>query len=121
MWPPLRRRATPETLPRASQFLNDMRAKCRYNNNDMAANPTPLNQVEGQWEELIRHADQFAGQRVRVTVLSDDRAGTPSMLNEIRRWLAEGDALQVKPPNAAKTSPFGDALIEKFRKQGLVL
>jgi hypothetical protein len=43
------------------------------------------------------------------------------MLNEIRRWLAEGDALQVKPPNAAKANAFGDALIEKFRKQGLVL
>lgn len=90
-------------------------------NPDMAANSNQLNQVEGQWEELIRHPDQFAGQRVRVTVLSDDRGAVPSMLNEIRRWLAEGDALQVKTPNAAKANAFGDALIEKFRKQGLVL
>jgi hypothetical protein len=87
----------------------------------MAANSNQLNQVEGQWDELIRHPDQFAGRRVRVTVLSDDRAATPLMLNEIRLWLAEGDALQITPPNAAKANAFGDALVEKFRRQGLVL
>jgi hypothetical protein len=87
----------------------------------MAANSNQLNQVEGQWEELVQHSDQFAGRRVRVTVLSDNRGAAPSMLNEIRRWLAEGDSLKITPPNAAKANAFGDALVEKFRKQGLVL
>jgi hypothetical protein len=87
----------------------------------MAANPNQLSQVEGPWEELIRHPDQFAGRRVRVTVLTDDVNSAPSMLNEIRRWLAEGDALQITPPTTPKANAFGDALVEKFRKQGLVL
>jgi hypothetical protein len=43
-----------------------------------------------------------------------------SILDEIRRWMAEGDELQIKPPAPAKASAFGDGLVEKFRKQGLV-
>jgi hypothetical protein len=87
----------------------------------MAANSKQFNQVEGQWEDLIRHSDQFAGQRVRVTVLSDEKAAHSSMLAEIRRWLAEGDALEIAPLGKGGSSAFGDGLVEKFRKQGLVL
>lgn len=87
----------------------------------MAANSNQRVQVEGQWEDLIQHPDQFAGRRVRVTVLSDNRDTAPSMLNEIRQWLAEGDVLQINPPTTPKANAFGDALVEKFRKQGLVL
>jgi hypothetical protein len=87
----------------------------------MAANPNQINQVEGQWDELIRHPHQFAGQRVRVTVLSDARSAAPSMLTEIRRWLAEGNDLKSTPPSQIRPNAFGDALVEKFRKQGLVL
>ena len=87
----------------------------------MAANRNKVNQVEGKWDELIRHPDQFAGQRVRVTVLSGEETGAASLLVEIRRWLAEGEALEIAPPASAKPNVFGDALVEKFRKQGLVL
>jgi hypothetical protein len=86
----------------------------------MAGNPNQLNQVEGQWEELIRHPDQFAGRRVRVTVLSDERIAASSLLTEIRRWLAEGEALEVGSSSKPRSSAFGDGLVEKFRKQGLV-
>jgi len=40
---------------------------------------------------------------------------------EIRRWLAEGDALGIAPLGNVRPDVFGDGLIEKFRKQGLVL
>ncbi|MGD0462770.1 MAG: hypothetical protein ABSB74_09805 [Tepidisphaeraceae bacterium] len=87
----------------------------------MAANPDQFNQIEGQWDELIRHPDQFAGRRVRVTVLSDEKTVGSSMPAEIRRWLAEGDALEIAPLGNVVPSAFGDGLVEKFRKQGLVL
>jgi hypothetical protein len=86
----------------------------------MALNTNQVRQVEGQWEELIRHPDQFAGKRVRVTVISDESIAAPSLMHEIQRWLAEGNALEVSPQNVTKPDVFGDGLIEKFRKQGLV-
>lgn len=83
----------------------------------------PSNQfepVEGQWEELIRHSEQFAGRRVRVTVLADKRSDTSTTQDEIRRWLAEGNAMEFAPPSPiAKPGDFGTAVAEKFRKQGL--
>jgi len=87
----------------------------------MALNSNRLHQVEGQWEELIQHPDQFAGRRVRVTVLSDEQSSRPPLLNEVRLWLAEGERLDIPRRGPAKPDAFGDALIEKFRKQGLVL
>jgi hypothetical protein len=87
----------------------------------MAVHSNKLEQVEGQWEELIQHPDQFAGRRVRVTVISDERSSPPCLLNEVRRWLAEGERLDVTRATPPKTDAFGDLLIEKFRKQGLVL
>lgn len=87
----------------------------------MASNTNQLIQVEGPWEELIQYSDQFAGRRVRVTVLSDEKNAAPSLLNEIHGWLAEGDTLEVSRAKPAKADAFGNALIEKFRKQGLVL
>ncbi|HZK79407.1 MAG TPA: hypothetical protein VFC46_00020 [Humisphaera sp.] len=80
-----------------------------------------MKQFEGQWDEVIRLSDQFTGRRVRVTVLSDDGTAAPSMVNEVRRWLAEGDALEAVPPINVGSNVFGDGLVEKFRKQGLVL
>ena len=87
----------------------------------MAVNPDKLKQIEGQWDELIRHPDQFAGRRVRVTVLSDQKPSASSIQPEIRRWMAEGNALEIAPPRKSSPNVFGDALVEKFRKQGLVL
>jgi hypothetical protein len=87
----------------------------------MAANPHQLLQVEGQWEELVRNSQEFAGRRVRVTVLADDPDGNSGFAAERRRWLVEGNAMEMSPPAANQSSPFGDALIEKFRRQGLEL
>jgi hypothetical protein len=86
----------------------------------MAVDKNQLKQVEGKWDELLKLSDQFAGRRVRVTVLPDEEATEPSAQSEIRHWLAEGDKLEITPPAIAASDAFGDALIEKFRKQGLV-
>jgi hypothetical protein len=80
-----------------------------------------LNQIEGQWEELVRKSDQFAGRRVRVSVLADEAAPTSPMHIELRRWLAEGDMLTATPTVSTRPDAFGDALADKFRKQGLVI
>jgi hypothetical protein len=87
----------------------------------MAISRDQVREVEGQWDELVRHPGQFAGQRVRVTVLSDQNFTGDSLPEEISRWLAEGDAIKITPPTRPKSDAFGDALVEKFRKQGLVL
>jgi hypothetical protein len=87
----------------------------------MAFHTNEFDQVEGQWEELIQHANQFAGRRVRVTVLADERSPTNSLQAALHRWLAEGEELDVASAGATKTDPFGEGLAEKFRKQGLVL
>ena len=90
-------------------------------NSTMPANYNQRDQIEGKWDELIQNPDRFAGRRVRVTVLSDDKTADASMVSEIRRWLAEGEELQIAPPNGDKPDAFVDGLVEKFRKQGLVL
>jgi hypothetical protein len=87
----------------------------------MSSNRDPMKQVEGQWDEVIRQADEFVGRRVRVTVLPDEAGAASSMLSEIHRWLAEGDALEIFHRSNVKPGDFGDILVEKFRKQGLVL
>lgn len=87
----------------------------------MVANRNQLEQIEGQWDEIIRSPAQFAGRRVRVTVLSDEIPPASELSAEIRRWLAQGDALELAPPSNVEPNAFGDGLVEKFRKQGLVL
>lgn len=87
----------------------------------MATKTGHLDQIEGQWDELVRNPHQFAGRRVRVTVLSDEISSTSSVPAEIRRWLAEGEALEIAPLKHVGPNVFGDGFVEKFRKQGLVL
>ena len=77
-------------------------------------------QAEGPWEELIRDRSAFAGKRVRVTVLPDQPNGDAPFAQTVRQWLAEGNALTVTAP-VGKPDPFTDALVEKARKQGLVI
>jgi len=53
-------------------------------------------------------------------VLSDECSASTSLSNEVRRWLAEGDRLEIARPTVSKPDAFGEGLIEKFRKQGSV-
>ncbi len=77
-------------------------------------------QAEGPWEELIRDRSAFAGKRVRVTVLPDRPANDAALSQSVRQWLAEGDRLEATPPTT-QSNPFTDILIDKARKQGLVI
>lgn len=49
-------------------------------------------QVEGTWEEIVRRADQFAGKRVRITVLPEDEHDTKRAACEIH----EHDVVRVR-------------------------
>jgi hypothetical protein len=54
----------------------------------MASKPIEL---EGTWEEILAHADELAGQRVRVTVLPPEpKAAAPNQSPEsqemVQRW-----------------------------------
>jgi hypothetical protein len=42
-------------------------------------------------------------------------------VDEIQQWLAEGDAIEIVPRDVSRPDPFGDGLVEKFRKQGLAV
>ena len=43
--------------------------------------------LEGTWEEIARHAKEFAGRKLRVTVLEDEAAPAPNreMLDALRK------------------------------------
>jgi hypothetical protein len=45
--------------------------------------------LEGTWEEIARHADRFAGRKVRVTILEDEPSEKPkpnlAMLEALRK------------------------------------
>ena len=77
-------------------------------------------QREGAWEELIRDPAAFAGKRVRMTVLPDRPARDAALAQSVGQWLAEGDALQVTP-QASTSDAFTQLLVEKARKQGLLI
>ena len=40
--------------------------------------PQPI-EIEGTWEEIVAHAPQLAGRRVRLTVLPEERRGTATV------------------------------------------
>jgi len=43
--------------------------------------------LEGTWEEIVRHAKEFAGRKVRITVLDEEAAPAPNreMLEALRK------------------------------------
>jgi hypothetical protein len=86
----------------------------------MPSKTEPFTQREGVWEELIRDVARFAGKRVRVTVLPDRPPSDAALNLSVRQWLAEGDALEVTP-QASTSDAFTQLLVEKARKQGLMI
>ncbi len=86
----------------------------------MSAGSNQLRHVEGRWEDFITRPDQFAGKRVRITILADAGPSTASFRAELRRWFAETEATEITPPSTPNGA-FSDGLAAKFRKQGLVL
>ena len=35
--------------------------------------------LEGTWEEIVKHASEFSGRRLRVTILSEDQQSQPNL------------------------------------------
>jgi hypothetical protein len=38
---------------------------------------TPVLELEGTWEEIVEHAEELAGRRVRLTVLAEEPKAAP--------------------------------------------
>lgn len=76
-------------------------------------------QFEGTWEDLVRHADQFAGKRLRVTVIEDEQARLRAVA---RKLMEQVDKLEPDPTPLkleGDSAEFAEALARKYREQGL--
>jgi hypothetical protein len=83
------------------------------------------NQVEGTWEEILSRGREFAGKRVRLTVLSEQFApddDSQKLRDVADRLMEEVEKLQ---PDAARgalrgqAKDFADGVAEKLRRQGI--
>lgn len=76
--------------------------------------------IEGPWDEILQHAGELTGKRVRVTVLE----GSPPTLDQTLLGLLEA-AEQLSRSGttheAGTTGAWGDDVAEKFRAQGFDL
>lgn len=85
--------------------------------------------LEGTWEEVARHADELSGKRVRLTVLEEGsprQAGQSALEERPLSELLEGrigviDSREPFTPPGREEDAFGEAVVEKLRKQGLRL
>ncbi len=86
--------------------------------------------LEGTWEEILQHAEEFSGKRVRLMVLEKSspprQAEQPSVEERPLSELMEGlvgmiDSREPCPPPTRRRDAFGEGVIEKLRKQGLKL
>ncbi|HEX4124286.1 MAG TPA: hypothetical protein VHY37_06120 [Tepidisphaeraceae bacterium] len=83
----------------------------------METNGKELEQIEGQWEQLIRDSARFAGKRVRITVLAE-QPETEDLRTRALNLIEKAKTIQVTPRTTPPT-PFEQYLIEQARKQGL--
>jgi hypothetical protein len=76
---------------------------------------------EGTWEEILRHAPELVGRRVRLTVLSNESSKPQSgaTLDQVLRGRV--GRVQFQPLNLSTRTKeaFTDLLAEKYRLPGL--
>ena len=78
--------------------------------------------IEGTWDEIAARADELRGRRLRVEVVGPSAPSTADKYREdLTAFFARVDAMVPEPSSPTKPDPFGDHLIEKYRKQGLRL
>ena len=70
--------------------------------------------IEGTWDEVIAHADEFVGHRVRVTIL-DEEDNKQKSLAELLRGKT-GTVSFDAPPAREAGKTFTDILVEKHEK-----
>jgi len=75
--------------------------------------------IEGTWEEVVRHAAELAGHKVRLTVL--DARPSPEMLDvTLADLIVEAERL-ARSQASGPVVGWEDAVAEKFRRQGFAL
>ncbi len=76
---------------------------------------------EGTWEEILRYAPELVGQRVRLTVLSNEslKPQNEATLDQVLKGRV--GRVQFQPSNLSTrtTEAFTDLLAEKYRLPGL--
>lgn len=77
-------------------------------------------EIEGTWEEILSHADELAGHRVKVIVLDEPPSGqqqefSPDIVADL---IGSFDSRQHSHPPREKTA-FEEILSEKMAKQGI--
>ncbi len=73
--------------------------------------------LEGMWEEIIGHANEFVGKRVRVTILED----TSQPLTDEEEYLETVQALRegIESFGRGEGRPAREALEELRQKHGI--
>ncbi len=80
-----------------------------------------LRVIEGLWEDVLRHAPELEGRKVRVTVL-EELAAPARFDRALEDLIARAEAL-AQPPDEPTPTPedWGEAIAEKYRRQGFDL
>jgi hypothetical protein len=76
---------------------------------------------EGTWEEILRYAPELAGQRVRLTVLSNESSKLQSSATLDQTLKGRVGRVQFQPSNLSTLTKeaFTDLLVEKYKQPGL--
>lgn len=76
---------------------------------------------EGNWEDILCHAPELAGQRVRLTVLSNESSNHQNGATLDQVLKGRVGRVQFQPSNLSTCTKaaFTDLLTEKYRLPGL--
>jgi hypothetical protein len=76
---------------------------------------------EGTWEEILLHAPELVGQRVRLTVLSNENLKPQNVVTLDRILKGKVGRVQFQPPDLSTRTKdaFADLLVEKYKQSGL--
>ncbi|HSO74393.1 MAG TPA: hypothetical protein VLU47_06115 [Blastocatellia bacterium] len=85
--------------------------------------------IEGTWEEIAEHGGQLSGKRVRLTILDEPYLENAKTTTTETKPSTEAlaaltgviDSRKSSSNSPRKRSAYGEAVVEKFRKQGLKL
>ncbi|NJN91444.1 MAG: hypothetical protein HC878_14470 [Leptolyngbyaceae cyanobacterium SL_5_14] len=76
---------------------------------------------EGTWEEILRHAPELVGRRVRLIVLSNESSEPQNGATLDQVLKGRVGRVQFQPSNLSTRTKevFTDLLVEKYRLPGL--
>lgn len=73
-------------------------------------------EFEGTWEELLANAESFRGKRVRLSVVAG--VAHPTQAHQKEAWEAFFQKANQVSPVGDVAPDIGNAIAEKFRRQG---